>query len=120
MTPTETAESNTPTPNEEAKASAAKPSSTDLRLSWSIPRPRPSDRLPRIANGPTQNSSDALSHPFDEPFPVRLRVGVAAHPATGVPRGATTTARGPLVQDPGQPGQTFLDPHGPGDRADQQ
>lgn len=62
-TPTETAESSTPTPNDDAKARAANPSSTDLRVSWSMPRPRPSDRLPRMANGPTQNNNDALSHP---------------------------------------------------------
>ena len=55
-------------PNDAANAIAANPSSTDLRASWSMPRPRPSLSEPRIVSGPTQNSSDARQPPLDEPL----------------------------------------------------
>ena len=60
---TAAADSRTPTPKLAAKAIAAKPSMTDLTASWSIPWPRPSDRAPRIARGPTQKSKVAVSQP---------------------------------------------------------
>ena len=63
ITPTDSAESRTPIPNVDANARAANPSSTDFRVSCSMPRPSPSEMLPRMVSGPTQNSSDAVSHP---------------------------------------------------------
>lgn len=68
-TATDTAEKSTPSPNVEAKAIAAKPSSVALSTNWSIPRPRPSLSEPRMVNGPTQNNSDVVSHPLDETLP---------------------------------------------------
>ncbi len=62
-TATDSADISTPSPNDDAKAIAAKPSRVDFSTSWSIPRPRPSDSVPRIVSGPTQKTSDAVSQP---------------------------------------------------------
>ena len=62
ITAIETADSRTPMPKVEAKAIAAKPSSTALSTSWSMPRPRPSESDPRIVSGPTQNSRLAVKN----------------------------------------------------------
>ncbi len=62
-TSTTTAETVTPLPRLAANAIEANPSSVALSASWSMPRPRPSSSDPRIVSGPTQNTSEAVTHP---------------------------------------------------------
>ena len=53
----------TPQPNDAANATAANPSSTDLRRIWSAPLPSPSFNEPRIVSGPVQKTSELTTKP---------------------------------------------------------
>ena len=114
-TSTEPADSSTPMPNDDANAIAANPSSTDLSVSWSMPRPSPSDSEPRMVRGPTQNSSDALSHPSMN----RSRAAVVLPGLLGADERRPPGE--PVLDHPGEALEALLDPqHRPADAADQQ
>jgi len=61
-----------------ANAIDANPSRIDFKINCSEPLPRPSSNEPRIVNGPTQKTSDAVRNPSMK----RWRSPVAPAPAS--------------------------------------